>query len=673
MYNIYNTSVFYVSPSTGNNRLNGMLPVADGYGNGPFQTLERAFRAVSDLRVTGVKRPITIALTEDYYLNAPIVIPADINAVTLESYGTRRRLIGGIRIDGWKHDTFNGVPCLSAVLPPKHDGTRWDVTDLFVNGKRADATRYPKEGTLRALDTETNSRVLFAPSKWFIADKKDLEQVEGITDAIVNFYHWWVDEHTPVESYDPDTGKLTMAYQSRFSINTIYEASETAALYYFLTNVPTMFSAPNEWYLVRDTGTVYYIPEDPSADPASIDAYVPVTSQLFQIESADICIRDLELMCTRGEYESKMDYVDETSEYSYNPNAAYASDIQSVCWAPGAISYRNAVRCSIFDCDLHNLGVHGIAIGTGCHHIRIERNRIEDICAGGIKIYGGEYGKAPEYKTDNCIIRGNTITRCGRRYAAGCGILVNHASDVEISENEISYLDYTGVSVGWVWGYAPSSTYGCVIRGNHIHHIGLGKLSDMGGIYLLGKQQGTVVSENRIHDVLSTHYGGWGIYTDEGSSYITIENNVVFNTKTECFHQHYGSYNVVRNNIFAFGSACARVSREELHDGVLFTNNIFVVRNTPVYGEETSIHTMTASHNFIWDVNGKEICMMRTRDGAAYDLDAWKNQCGKDIGSIVCDPFFADAENYDFTISADSFAVQNGFKPLTGFLASGKR
>jgi len=697
MYNFFDSSTIYVSQELGNDhRYSGLTPVPDEFGNGPFKTLNRALLSVGQRRVAGFKRPISIAIIGDYYIdktitandfNATVPKTLSLDGVTITSYKERSRVIGGIKILGWKKDTFNGVSCISAVLPQKANGERWDFVDLFVNGIRADNTRFPESGYLKALDTETNFKTigetpLFAPSKWFIAHKEDLEKVAGIEDATVSFYHYWVDEHTAVESYDRESGKLVLKYPSRFTISTIYSPEEhTSALKYYLENIPTMFKNANEWYLDRNIGKVYYIPKNSDIDLDTIEAYAPTVNKLFDFSGTeeesikDIRFSGLDFMCTRSDYVSRYVKNPESGKYECKENTdeGYASDIQSACYANGAISFKFADRCTVEDCIIRHVGTYGVEVREGCRNIRIENNLFEDLGAGGVRIFGGDADADPRFVTECCVVRRNRILGCGKKLAAGCGILLCHASNNEISENEIAYLDYTGISVGWVWGYTPSSTYGNIIKDNHIHHVGQGRLSDMGGIYLLGKQQGTVVSGNRIHDISSAHYGGWGIYTDEGSSYITIENNVVYNTKCESFHQHYGSYNIVRNNIFAFGSACVRVSQNEMHDCAAFENNIFVVNGNNVYSNSTSMNQFIARNNIVFDLSGKEPVMFKTTDERiVISFDKWTRIVGKDKGSIILDPKFSDITKFDFTLSDDSPAAEFGFKPIKGFTASGK-
>ena len=677
MFSIQNASTFYVSQSTGNDSANGFAPFADNHGNAPFKSVDKAISVIKELRAGGLERPLTIAISDDYYISSPIALKG-LERVTVESFG-KVRVIGGVRIEDWKRDVFNGADCLSARLPEREGGKALDFTDLFVNGERAKVTRYPKEGKLKIIDTEEFVERPYPPdhdlldgSYWFLVHPEDLEPVENITDAMINYDHWWIDGHSPIESYDRDSGKLTMKYRTRFTSSARYGKSGAATDYY-LTGVPNMFSEKGEWYLDRRSSTVYYIPRNESETPETIEVFAPVTDKLFVVEGEDIRIRDLTLTCTKGDYAST-GLSGKQLEMFEGKNVLFGSDIQSVCWAPGAITFENCDRCGLFGCTIHGVGVHGVEIKKNCRHIRIEKNEIYDTCAGGIKIEGGTALEDKSLTTGDCVIRGNHIHHGGRRYAAGCGILVMHASNNEISENEVHDFSYTGISVGWVWGYKPSSTYGNIVRGNHIYNIGNASLSDMGGIYLLGKQNGTVVEENRIHDIKCNFYGAWGIYPDEGSSNLTIENNAVYNTGKESFHFHYGRDNVVRNNIFYSENFSAIIlAVKEDHNQVVFENNIMVTDGSKIFGHDRSDMTRyNLSKNVIYDLSGKEPIISFDDEEKPYTLCEWEAIFDHDGGNIVADPKIEGLSEYDFTISKDSPALKAGFKPLPDGVAKGK-
>jgi parallel beta-helix repeat protein len=156
--------------------------------------------------------------------------------------------------------------------------------------------------------------------------------------------------------------------------------------------------------------------------------------------------------------------------------------------------------------------------------------------------------------------------------------LVKLSGENKIEHNAIRDMYYTGISVGWDWGFHDTAAHDNLVLDNDISDIGQNQLSDMGGIYVLGKQPGSRIAGNRIRHVSARGYGGWGIYLDEGSTSWTVENNVVGDTKTGGFHIHYGGNNLIRNNVFAHAKLEGQLirSRDDQQGPIRFEHNLIV-------------------------------------------------------------------------------------------------
>ncbi|MGI6562684.1 MAG: right-handed parallel beta-helix repeat-containing protein [Clostridia bacterium] len=641
----------------------------DGTGDGsspdkPLPDLYKAFEAVSDLREEGVLDPIVIRmLGGTYAMPSPLTIAHSVYDVTVEPYDDEKVVIsGGRRISGFSPAVFNGTNCYAAFIEDVKKGD-WVFTDLYVNEERASLTRYPDEGYLYKIGQEVSDGGFLGGSKWFIAKKEDIKDFKNLNDCIVSFNHYWVDEHSPIESYDKETGKLTLKYRSRYEI--YFDIG------YYIENVAEQFKNPGEWYLDRPEGMLYYIPRSDDETPDNIEVYAPVTETLIEIKGdyddnlhvSNIRFYGLTFAYTKGDYVS-MEGVPPGEE-------GFASDSQGVSGAQGVVNLFGAKDCFVEDCTFRNYGLYGITVNEGCSGIRITGCEFYDGGAGGIKINGGHVQSPKNSRTFGNTITDNTITRCGRRHLAACGILAMHTYDNDISHNEISDLFYSGISCGRIWGYYPSVNKNNIISYNHIYNIGQGLLSDMGGIYLLGPQPGTTVSNNLIHDIQSGTYGGWALYADEGSMGILFENNICYNTSDNCFNQHYGTRNTVRNNIFAFsGKGMIQVARFEKHVSIEFVNNIIYTDGCPVYSvgddPESGENHITAakilsSNNILWSKDGEEP-MITDREGLRTLSEVQKY--GFEKGSIIADPGFTDPENYDFTLKENSPAFEMGFQKI---------
>lgn len=678
------SSTIYVSAEHGDDSYSGLSPFPTLQGDGPVKTLAEAMSTIGQLRYDGIFQPYTVKLMDKtVYLSETLRISSRVDArycertpsfFTVEPYGDEPvTIVGGERIEGWRRDAFMGVPCLSADVPAVKDG--WRFTDLYVNGDRAESTRYPAEGFLVPEDVENHGTHLMASSNWFIAKEGDIPEGVDLSNAVISFGHYWIDEHSAIADYDPATRRVTLKAATRFTVAP--EAGASARMDYYIENLPNNFKNPGEWYLDVGEAKLYYIPKDATETPESITVYAPKISVLVDIigereDIADsICFRNLRFTCTKGEYESigypRTHGGDEaeaggSGKGMFIPGKAYASDLQACSDMHGAIKMTYAENCRFENCEIFAVGNHGIYMDDGCVGNRIERCHLHCLGAGAVRISGGLVGEDVSRES-----HGNVITNChiedgGRRHFAACGVAIIHGHHNEVSHCDIHDFFYSGISCGFVWGYHKSNSHHNRFIRNHIYNLGKGRLSDMGGIYMLGPQKGSQIEGNIIHDVKCKVYGGWAIYTDEGSSFITVENNVCYNCSSNCYHQHYGQLNVIRNNVFAAsGEALLVMGRRESRLGLILENNIFYSTGSAALANCTPA-MFSSDRNLFW-CTGKEPLYMSAKEGEVLYADRVA-KFAADENSVYADPLFLNPEAGDFTLSPSSPAFALGFKAI---------
>lgn len=645
---------FFVSPE-GCDDWSGTQPDPNAdRTDGPFATLAGARDAIRQLKIAeGLRQPIHVHIQRGTYgISEPLVFePQDSGTqqcpITYVGDASQRPVIsGGRQITGWRKHGDVWV----AHLPDVQTG-QWSFAALWVNGVRRPRARMPNEGFFYTVGkappiTDPNTGQPASSARVaFRFRPGDLRSFANLDEAVVVVYQSWEVGHQRIASVDE--ARRVIIFRSPLPWPFDHWGGNVR---YFVENVPEALDAPGEWYLDRRTGLLSYVPF-PGEDLTEATVIAPVATQLIVLHGdpeehefvSHLRWENLRLLHTDWEV----------------PPQGHAS-IQAACNFPGAIEAVGARNCAIEGCELAHLGTYGVWLRFGCQDNQITRNEIHDLGAGGVRLGEQSDPRTEPETAQRNIVDNNLIYDGGQIDPGAVGVWIGRTSHNRVSHNEICDLYYTGISVGWSWGYAPSSAHHNVIEFNHIHNIGRGVLGDMGGIYCLGDSPGTVVRNNLVHDVYDYGTGSLAIYTDEGSTGILIENNIGYGTTYANFHQHYGRENVVRNNIWAFGRdhQLSRARQEE-HMSFTFERNIVYFDNGKLLKGDWTNDRFNMDRNLYWDTSNPNGDI---RFGEATFAE-WQAR-GHDRNSLIADPRFVDAANFDFRLQPNSPAFQLGFVPI---------
>lgn len=562
------------------------------------------------------------------------------NPLLIAAYpGEKPVLSGGRRITGWK--PVEGRPGVWQAEVPEVRQGKWYFRQFFVNGRPKQRARTPNDGYFRIQGESPQDKPVklkFKPGdikkEW--AEDGDVEVVALLA---------WADLRMQIRAVDETNHVATLSGDPRPS------NKENNAQYY-IENAPDALDRAGEWYLDRKTGVLTYWAE-PGENPDKAETVAARLTELIRLRGDFDAGNPVRHVVFRG---LTFSYTD----WELSP-AGYA-DTQAAVGVHGDIRAEGAVDCLIEDCLFTCLGGYALEFGRGCRRIRIVGNEMFDLGAGGIRLGEPTLREGEFDQNNNHIVTDNHMRGLGLVYPAAVGVIIFHSGNNRIAHNRIHDLYYTAISVGWNWGYRETPCHDNVIEFNHLHDIGKGLLSDMGAIYTLGPQKGTVLRNNLIHDVNASTYGGWGLYTDEGSSYILLESNIVYRCKSAGFHQHYGRENIVRNNIFAYNREHQLMrSREEDHISFTFRNNIVFFDSGDLLGSNWSNDKFVMDENLYFDARPE--AYPETMRFAGATLDEWRKR-GHDAKSLIADPLFINAERYNFRLSTDSPALRLGFKQI---------
>jgi hypothetical protein len=603
-----------------------------------------------------------------YFLNEPLVLRPDDSGIVFAASGNEKPIIsGGRRIGGWKETVVGGKKLWAAEVPEAKQG-KWSFHQFWVNGERRTRARHPNKGYLSIEALPDTTPTWQTGQSRFRFREGDLKAWPSVTNAEVVAMTRWVESRLPIAGVDEKERIVSFGKRSVFQL--------APGDVYYAEGAFELLDEPGEWYLDAEAGQLYYWPM-PGENIRAVEAIAPVLAQIARLEGRpekgefvqNVEFRGITFAHAEWYFPENFHSAKGKVEVSPAPEPQVGGFSQAAIGVPGAVWGEGARNCAFTDCKFVNLGPYGLELARGCATNRILRCEFGELGAGGIKI-----GETAIRTNGLEQARANEISDChihdgGKMFHSAIGVWIGQSPDNRIEHNLIHDFYYTGISIGWTWGYDPRAlASNNVIAFNHVHHIGVKSdgdgpiLSDMGGIYTLGKQPGTRIVNNLWHDIAATRYGGWGIYFDEGSSGILAQSNVVYRTTHGGFHQHYGETNMVFNNIFAFArDHQLQRTRAEPHLSFTFATNIVYFGAGVLLAGDWSGDNFKMDWNDYFDTGpGSSADTLRLSNAT---LEQWR-QRGQDVHSILADPQFVAPEEGDFRLKKTSPALKLGFQTI---------
>ena len=541
----------------------------DGTRQSPKATLTSALRQAREWRRTEDNRiqgGITIYMEGGTYaFYEPVFIrPEDSGTkespTIIHSVDDEKVILsGGISINGWKKQ---GKVWVADV--PVFNGRPLDFRQLWVNGKKAVRARDVEdfEKMNRICSVDEKNEILYVPAvsiRRLIDNKGNLKAKY----AEMVLHQMWCVANLRIRSVEVQGDSAAIRFhqpESRIQFEhpwprpMVTTDGHNSAFY--LTNARELQDVPGEWYHDIDARKIYYYPRE-EEKMQEAEVIVPAVETLVRVEGTvdrPVChirFEKITFSYTTWMRPSEKGHVPLqagmylTDGYRIDPKMQrnylnHPLDNQGWLGRPAAAVRVVAARQIDFErCRFEHLGSTGLDYEEAVQGGVVRGCLFRDIAGNGLLV--GSFSPAahethlpydPADRREVCTqqqINNCYFTEIGNEDWGCLAIAAGYVGDVNIEHNEISEVPYSGISLGWGWTQTVNCMRNNRVHANLIHHYAK-HMYDVAGIYTLGSQPKSYVTENCVHSIYKPGYvhdpNHWFyLYTDEGSSFITVRDN----------------------------------------------------------------------------------------------------------------------------------------------------
>jgi parallel beta-helix repeat protein len=423
---------------------------------------------------------------------------------------------------------------------------------------------------------------------------------------------------------------------------------ETAAILfigdrYFVENVPEELDSPGEWYLDRQSGTLYFWPTRPLT--AKSEVVAPVLGRVVDFQG-DAEKGPVSYITLSGLTIRHNDYGPEDNCVGFSMGYN------------GTVYMNRAENCRLEDCTFRNIGKHAVLINGGSGNSIV-----------GCEIAYGAEGGIAMYETARNTVSDCHIHHCGLIYKHIAGVVMEqNATECVVVHNLIHHMSRYGISF-------KSAGRDNVVEYNDLYTLDT-ETFDTGGIEVTQQdrnfQSGSTIRHNIVRDVLGFSSDGghpvflsWGIYLDSfAGGYIVTDNLCVGNNNGGIMLQG-GKGNRIENNVFAESDQSQLFLSnfmDNCTDNTLEHNIVYYSSPTAalIYGGNLTHEALTCDNNLYFHAGGGDLKVGAAGIGSFAE---WQ-QKGFDTNSLVADPLFVDPAKGNFALRPDSPAFRLGIKPI---------